>query len=454
MKTSRAKKGSLALWMNGVFVGTWSMGANQPEILTYADSWLANDAARPLSLSLPFTPGNQPHRGDVVNSYFENLLPDNKEIRERAARRYQTGSIDAFALLTEIGRDCVGALQLLPSNVEAAGLQPINVTPLTDAEVAQLLRDTLAPAAIAGGRDDGDDEEFRISIAGAQEKTALVRYQDRWCLPHQHTPTTHIFKLPLGLVAGLQLDMRDSIENEWLCSLILREFGLPVAHCEPWQFEDMKVLAVERFDRQWWNGPNGATIIRLPQEDMCQATGLSPLLKYEADGGPGIDRIIELLNMSMNRDEDRRVFFQAQVLFWMLCATDGHAKNFSIFLRPGGRFQLTPLYDVLSVYPWLGAGPGKLSPHKARMAMAVRATNPHRKMKEILRRHWLAVGERHGISTPDGEGTFAVLDDLVDRTPQVIAAVRAQLPNGFPQYVADSILGGLQDAANRLRASA
>ena len=342
MKTSRAKKGSLALWMNGVFVGTWSMGANQPEILTYADSWLDNDAARPLSLSLPFTPGNQPHRGDVVNSYFENLLPDNKEIRERAARRYQTGSIDAFALLTEIGRDCVGALQLLPSNVEAAGLQPINVTPLTDAEVAQLLRDTLAPAAIAGGRDDGDDEEFRISIAGAQEKTALVRYQDRLCLPHLHTPTTHIFKLPLGLVAGLQLDMRDSIENEWLCSLILREFGLPVAHCEPWQFEDMKVLAVERFDRQWWNGPNGATIIRLPQEDMCQATGLSPLLKYESDGGPGIDRIIELLNMSMNRDEDRRVFFQAQVLFWMLCATDGHAKNFSIFLKPGGRFQLTP----------------------------------------------------------------------------------------------------------------
>ena len=133
MKTSRAKKGSLALWMNGVFVGTWSMGANQPEIVTYADSWLANDAARPLSLSLPFTPGNQPHRGDVVNSYFENLLPDNKEIRERAARRYQTGSIDAFALLTEIGRDCVGALQLLPSNVEAAGLQLINVTPLTDA---------------------------------------------------------------------------------------------------------------------------------------------------------------------------------------------------------------------------------------------------------------------------------------------------------------------------------
>ena len=86
--------------------------------------------------------------------------------------------------------------------------------------------------------------------------------------------------------------------------------------------------------------------------------------------------------------------------------------------------------------------------------MAVRATNPHRKMKEILRRHWLAVGERHGISTPDGEGAFAVLDDLVDRTPQVIAAVRAELPNGFSQYVADSILGSLQDAANRLRASA
>lgn len=134
----------------------------------------------------------------------------------------------------------------------------------------------------------------------------------------------------------------------------------------------------------------------------------------------------------------------------MLCATDGHAKNFSLFLRPGGRYQLAPLYDVLSVYPVLGEGPSKVSPHRARMAMAVRSRNAHWKMRDILRRHWLALGARHGVVTGDGREVRFLIDDLVARTPAVISAVRAMLPDGFPMAVADSILDGLQGAANRL----
>jgi serine/threonine-protein kinase HipA len=101
-----------------------------------------------------------------------------------------------------------------------------------------------------------------------------------------------------------------------------------------------------------------------------------------------------LLNGPTQRDRDRRTFFQAQVLFWMLCATDGHAKNFSLFIGPQGSYQLTPLYGVPSAYPMLGEGPGKLSPFKARMAMAVRSKSAHWKTKEILRRHWLELGPR------------------------------------------------------------
>ena len=155
----------------------------------------------------------------------------------------------------------------------------------------------------------------------------------------------------------MKLDMRNSVENEWLCSLILREFGLPVADCRPMQFEDVKALVVLRFDRAWWTHPSGdSRLVRLPQEDMCQATGVPPEAKYEADGGPGMDRILGVLDGSMTREQDRRNFFKTQLLFWMLCATDGHVKNFSLFLRPGGRYQLTPLYDVLSAYPVLGRG--------------------------------------------------------------------------------------------------
>lgn len=439
----------LGLWMNGSFVGTWRVQPGAGDILQYADEWVVSAPGRPLSLSLPFTPGNRPHRGDAVRTYFENLLPDSKDIRERVARRFHTGSTDAFSLLAEVGRDCAGALQILPDGLAPDAVQSVAATPLSEADVAQLLRNTVAPASLGGG-DLADDDTFRLSIAGAQEKTALLWFDGRWCRPHGATPSTHIFKLPLGRVGNMQLDLRESIENEWLCSEILATYGLPVARTQPLQFEDIKVLAVERFDRTWGASPDGqGWLIRLPQEDMCQATATPPHLKYEAEGGPGMRRILDLLAGSRAAERDQRTFFQAQLLFWMLSAPDGHAKNFSLFLRPGGAYELTPIYDVLSAYPVLGEGHGKLSPFKVRMAMAVRSQNAHWRMCEILPRHWLAVGQRHGIVTADGRGAAFVIEDLVNRTPAVVQTVRNTLPGSFPQALADSILDGLQAAADR-----
>jgi len=438
---SHARK--LGLWMNGAHVGTWSMASNAPDTLQYDLGWTQSEQGRPLSLSLPFTPGNAPHRGDKVSAYFENLLPDSKDIRDRLARRFNTGSTGAFELLAEIGRDCVGALEILPEGATSAGTAPLQSERLSEAQVAHVLRGTTTPNAMGWGVDDDD---LRISIAGAQEKTALLLRDGQWALPRGNTPTTHIFKLPLGLVGGVRLDMRDSVENEWLCSLILREFGLAVADCRPMQFEDIKTLVVRRFDRAWWTHPSGdSRLVRLPQEDMCQATGVPPEAKYEADGGPGMDRIFDVLDGSMTRERDRRDFFKAQLLFWMLCATDGHAKNFSLFLRPGGRYQLTPLYDVLSAYPVLGEGPAKISPFKAKMAMAVRSKNAHWKMRDILRRHWVALGARHGVLDVEH-----LIDGLVARTPEVIAKVRTQLTGGFSAQLADAVFEGTQDAAKRL----
>ena len=449
----RSPARSLALWMNGAYVGAWSLGTNTPDTLQYDPDWTRSEQGRPLSLSLPFKPGNLAHRGPHVRAWFENLLPDSKDIRERMARRYRAGSPDAFDLLSEAGRDCAGALQILPvlpKGTASAGVAPLEADPLTDAQVAALLRATTTPQVLGLA---GEDADLRISIAGAQEKTALLQMDGRWYLPHGATPTTHILKLPLGQIGGMKLDMRNSVENEWLCAQILAGYGLPVAACQPLCFEDLKVLAVERFDRAWWTAPQGdKRLLRLPQEDLCQAKGLPPTAKYEADGGPGIDAIFQVLEGSMTREQDRRVFFQAQVLFWMLCATDGHAKNFSLFIRPGGRFQLTPLYDVLSAYPVLGIGTSKISPHKAKLAMAVRTRNAHWKLKDILRRHWLELGSRHGIITADGRPAQAVIDDLLAQTPEALAQVRAQLPPGFPAEVADSILAGVQSAAARLAA--
>ena len=444
----RSQRRSLGLWMNGAFAGAWGLAPNAPDTLQYDQGWVQSEQGRPLSLSLPFTPGNQAHRGPQVRAYFENLLPDSKDIRERMARRHRTGTTDAFDLLAEAGRDCAGALEILPVGEVSAGVAPLQAEPLTEGQVAALLRAITTPQVLGL---EGGDGDLRISIAGAQEKTALLQLDGQWCMPQGATPTSHILKLPLGLVGGMQLDMTDSVENEWLCARILAAYGLPVAACEPMCFEDVKVLAVERFDRAWWTAAQGdRRLLRLPQEDLCQAKGVPPGAKYEADGGPGMDSILQVLEGSLARELDRRVFFQAQLLFWMLCATDGHAKNFSLFIRPGGRYQLTPLYDVLSAYPVLGEGPAKISAHKAKLAMALRAKNAHWKILDIHRRHWLELGIRHGVVTADGQPAQAVLDDLVARTPEVLAQVRAQLPPGFPHQVADSILAGVKGAAERL----
>ncbi len=447
--TRTSRRRTLGLWMNGEFVGTWRLGSGGEDILEYDQSWKTAQHGRPLSLSLPFTPGTAPHRGAVVRAYFDNLLPDSQDIRARAASRFHAKSTGAFDLLAQIGRDCVGALQILPDGTAQSDAGIIEATPLDEHEVAAILRGTLASPALTGAAAQ-DDDGFRISIAGAQEKTALLNLDGQWCRPHGATPTTHILKLPMGLVGNMKLDLSHSIENEWLCAQILAAYGLPIANCEPLQFEDMKVLSVERFDRIWLDGQQGRWLARLPQEDFCQATGTPAIRKYEADGGPGIDRIMGLLATSASAQQDRRTFFLAQLLFWMLRAPDGHAKNFSLFIMPTGAYALTPLYDVMSAWPVIGDAPNKLSAHKVKMAMAIRTTNAHWKMKDILRRHWVTTGKRYGVLDDDGQTVEALFEEIVERTPSVIASIESVLPSGFPASVSDPILRGLAYGARLL----
>ena len=155
----RSHTRTLGLWMNGARLGTWSLAPNAPDTLQYDLDWAQSEQGRPLSLSLPFTPGNAPHRGEKVRAYFENLLPDSKDIRERLARRFKTGSTDAFELLAEIGRDCVGALEILPEGQASAGIAAVQAEPLGEAQVAQVLRSATTPHAMGWG---SEDDDFRI----------------------------------------------------------------------------------------------------------------------------------------------------------------------------------------------------------------------------------------------------------------------------------------------------
>ena len=226
----------LAIWANGERIGLWTPASGRQAMqLQYDESWLASPAARPLSLSLPLPlAGNAPLRGERVHNFFENLLPDSAAIRRRLARRYAGGSEDSFSLLAALGRDCVGAVQILPSGEAPQGFDRIEGEALDDDGVAALLRASVSTPL--PGEDAGAD--FRISIAGAQEKTALLRHQGRWLRPHGATPTTHIVKLPLGLVGNLQADMRTSVYNEWLCLKLMDLLGFDVAQAEIARFAD------------------------------------------------------------------------------------------------------------------------------------------------------------------------------------------------------------------------
>lgn len=428
----------LVLWMNGARVAQWTITPNGYDQLRYDEEWLQSERRRPLSLSLPLQTGVI--RTAAVGAYFDNLLPDSDQIRKRLQAQFGTATRGAFDLLEAIGQDCVGAVQLMPLGSEPSDYRKTEATPLTEAEVAQVLRDTILPR---GGVHREDQADFRISIAGAQEKTALTWLDGQWCLPHGSTPTTHIFKLPLGLVGARKADMRTSVENEWLCAQLLVLFGIPVAETVMATFEDQKALLVTRFDRLrtvegYW--------LRLPQEDFCQALGYQSALKYESDGGPGHAEIVEKLVYSRNgRDLD--IFFRTQVLFWMLAATDGHAKNFSIRLLPGSAYEMTPMYDVLSAWPVSGQGANLLTYKELKLAMAFRSTNAHYLLEKIQARHFVRLAEHCRIPR---DSAIRVIETLIAMTPSVVDKAGASLPDGYPMDVFEAITTGLQWSADRL----
>src|SRR5690349_21306774 len=437
---SRRRVRELAVWANGARVGDWRLPARGAMKFQYDASWLDSPESRPLSLSLPITATRAPHKGAAVQAYFDNLLPDSEPIRRRLQQRFQTDSRNAFDLLAAIGRDCVGAVQILPTDHPPADIRRIESTALGDEDIERELAGvTSTPDTLLR-----DADEFRISIAGVQEKTAFLRHHGRWCRPLGSTPTTHIFKLPLGLVGNRQADMRTSVENEWLCARIAAAFELPVAHCEIGTFGEGKVLIVERFDRQLHS--SGKYWLRLMQEDFAQATGTPWERKYQADGGPGVLDMARVLRGSAEAAIDLMTLFKAQLLFHLLAATDGHAKNFSIRILAGGQFRLTPLYDVLSAWPVIGKRANELPYEKARLAMALPGERPRYHLASLQRRHFELLGQKLGL----GPTATALIDEMRSRTAAVVSRVAADLPRGFPAGLADRVFNGMAHAEKRL----
>lgn len=434
----KRRTADLYLFMNGQKVGTLTRTSTGVLEFSYSDAWLQSEHCRPLSLSMPLA--KHTYAGELVENFFDNLLPDSQAIRNRIQTRFAAATSKSFDLLWQIGRDCVGALQLTPEDV-APDVRRILSRPLTDGQIADRLHNyRTMPLGMKV------DEDFRLSIAGAQEKTALLKLDRQWHLPLGATPTSHIFKLPIGQSEHGGMDLSDSVENEWLCHLILKAFEIPVAHAEIAVFDEVKTLVIERFDRRW--AKDHSWLMRLPQEDMCQALNVPSALKYESDGGPGIAEIMELLFGSASSLADRRIFMRLNLLFWLLAAIDGHAKNFSIFLLSGGSFQLTPAYDVMSAFPLVAKK--QLELPKLKMAMSLTGKSRHYTWIHMLHRHWLSTAKMCRFS-PDEMA--ADMSELLEKMDEVIERVADRLPATFPEAVAGPIFDGMRRAREKLARS-
>jgi serine/threonine-protein kinase HipA len=432
----RARYEPLNVFLNSRLVGRLRRDISGSISFQYDRSWLEWEFVLPVSLSLPLR--EQAYTGAPVVAVFDNLLPDNDSLRRQIAARTHAEGTDAYSLLSAIGHDCVGALQFLLPDVEPGSAGTVEGDPISDNEIALILKNLAsAPLGVT------EDQSFRISIAGAQEKTAFLFRDGKWYKPFGTTATTHIFKPSIGRLPN-GVDLTDSVENEYFCLKTIAALGVEAAKPQMMTFGDRRVLVVERFDRRW---TADGRLLRMPQEDCCQALSVAPTRKYQSDGGPGIVQILQLLRGSDDPIADQRSFLKANMIFWLMGATDGHAKNFSVFLQPGGRFRLTPLYDVISAQPGINAKQMLQKNFRLAMSFGIR---PHYEIRQVAPRHFFQTAARAGSGK---DIVPSIIEELHADTQAAVDRVNADLPAGFPGKLADSISDGILRRFKLLEAS-
>jgi serine/threonine-protein kinase HipA len=417
----------LTVLLDGDLVGVVEQRRSGSLTLTYERSWQKRDDSYPVSLCMPLA--QQEHGDSVVRPFMEGLLPDNDNVLATWARRFHVSARNPFALLSHMGEDCAGAVQFVrPSRYEAvANPSHGEIDWLTEEGVAERLRDLVEQHGT--GRLAVDRGQF--SLAGAQPKMPLLRDRERWGIPSGQTPTTHILKPP----AQKEFDGFDV--NEHLCLKLAKELGLTGVESNLQTFAGQEALVVERYDRRRMKD---GRLIRLHQEDACQALAVPPLRKYENDGGPGAAELVNLLLRETDDPEtDVGAFLDALALNWVIGGTDAHAKNYSLLLSPGS-VRLAPLYDLISVLPY----PSRVRYREAKLAMRV---DREYHLWKIRRRHWEGLAVRCGLDP----------EPVVERMVEVVAAVPAAVERaasavreeGIVHEIVDRVEAEVRDHSQR-----
>jgi serine/threonine-protein kinase HipA len=386
--------------LDGKEVGRVHNDARGRLTFAYSDDWRKAPGAYPLSLSMPLAA--KEHGRSVIEAYLWGLLPDNEQVLARWAAKFQVSARNVFALISHVGEDCAGAVQFVtPDRLDAMrhGTED-KVEWLDEADIAKRLQTLRRDhAAWRLPRDTG-----QFSLAGVQPKTALLLQSDRWGIPSGRIPTTHILKPPTGHFDG-------HAENEHICLGLTRSLGLPTARSKVMRFGEEIAIIIERYDRQH----RGNDIIRVHQEDVCQALGIMPTKKYQNEGGPSPSDIVELLRTySTDRQTDVDTFTAALGFNWLIAGTDAHAKNYSLLLS-GPHVRLAPLYDVASILPY-----DQIDLRKVKLAMKV---GGEYKLSLIGLRHWQKFAHEARI---DADKLIETLIAMSKQLPEEARAVQVQ----------------------------
>lgn len=398
--------GSLTVLLGDEVVGSLTRLSRGGLRLDYDEAYRAGPAATPLSLSMPTQVPSYPDH--VVAPWLWGLLPDNQAVLDRWARQFHVSASSPFSILaTPVGEDCAGAVRFVPPEEVARVLARTgDVTWLDEEGVAERLRDLREDSTAWLGR------MFigQFSLAGAQAKTALLYRDGHFGVPTGALATTHILK---PAVTGFD----DHDLNEHLCLAAARRAGLLAVSTRVGRFAGESAIIVDRYDRLI----RGEEIVRIHQEDLCQALGLPPSRKYQNEGGPGPSDIARLLRRVMPptvADESVKRFADALIWNWLIAGTDAHAKNYSLLLSDD-QVRLAPLYDVASILPY--------AVHERRLKMAMKLGGDYR--VHLWQDNWPKAADDLDLDP----------DQLVDRARELASLA----PDAFSSAAADPAVRSL-----------
>jgi serine/threonine-protein kinase HipA len=336
-------------------------GAFAEPVFTYDDDYLVHGRV-PLSTRIPI--GSGAFRGMQIVPFLEGLVPENGDTRRLWAERLGVENDDAFSLLARMGWDCPGAVQFSnPDELDEMRSRANKVKRSSEADIEERLR-TLRDDSAAWAL---PDEHW--SLPGQQEKFALVLRDGRWYTAKGSAATTHIIKPGIGRLHHQAL-------VEYATMRAARDVGLDVATVEFAHFGQEPAIVIERFDRVLVSGE----MVRVHQEDFCQAVGVLPERKYEEHNGPSLARLGEVITRhSSDREADHWALAEFAAINYVSGAPDGHAKNISLALWPDD-IHVAPLYDLATSFPYEDRSPAT---RKSAFSIGGR-----REFGKVMGKHW------------------------------------------------------------------